>query len=96
MLESQDFRQLFVVVLEELEGAESLMRGMSSATESPRCSMATRGHGIHLLVRTVQSCSCKLASSQIMFLAGGDRVGLAGLKDRIPRVRVGLEDQVRH
>lgn len=36
-------------------------------------------------------CSRELASGQIMLLAGGDGVGLAGFEDSIARVGVGLD-----
>lgn len=44
----------------------------------------------HLWVRAILSSRSEFTGSQVMFLAGGDGVRLAGFECRIPRVGVGL------
>lgn len=46
--------------------------------------------GTYFLIGAFLSCGRELSSSKIMFLAGGNRVGLAGLKDGVSGMGVGL------
>lgn len=86
MLESQDFGQLFVVMLEELQGTECLGR-IKSVLDRRRGTGCPR---LYLLIGSTLGCHRELASGKIMLLAGGDGIGLAGFEDRIARVGVGL------
>lgn len=45
----------------------------------------------YLLIRSALGCGRKLTGSQIMLLASGDGVGLAGFEDGVACVSVGLD-----